>query len=121
MVREIDFGTLAAGIGGGTITVTPDGALLCTGWLNCLGGQSAGAFTITGAKDELVSIVVLPTILDDGDGHRLSARLTPSERVMVLRPGNAKNAFTMGGTLVAVGILVEGRYSGAFDVIVEYQ
>lgn len=121
MVREIDFGTLAAGIGGGTITVTPSGALLCLGWLRCLGGQSAGTFTITGAKDELVSIVVLPTTLDDGAGHRLSVRLTPSDRMMVLRPGNAKNPFTMGGTLVAAGVLVEGRYSGTFDVIVEYQ
>ncbi|TPG56489.1 DUF4402 domain-containing protein [Sphingomonas glacialis] len=121
MLREIDFGTLALGGNGGQITVSPNGALSCSGGLQCLGGQSAGAFAITGAKDEIVSIIVSPAMLDDGKGHRLRAVFTPSDRTMVLRPGNAKNPFTMGGTLTASGALVEGSYSGTFDVIVEYQ
>lgn len=121
LVREISFGTIAIGSGSGEVTVTTDGALRCTGGLQCLGGQTAGAFVITGAKDEMVSIMVTPSRLDDGKGHQLTATFTPSTRTLVLRPGNAKNPFTVGGTLSAPAGLVEGSYSGTFDVIVDYQ
>nr|WP_281127291.1 DUF4402 domain-containing protein [Sphingomonas sp. AR_OL41] len=121
MIREIGFGTVALGSDGGKVTVTPSGALSCTGGLRCLGGQSAGAFTITGARDEIVSITVSPARLIDGSGHSLDAVFVPSDSTMVLRPGNEKNPFTVGGTLTASKAPVEGNYSGTVDVIVDYQ
>ena len=121
LVREISFGTIATGSGSGEVIVTTDGALRCTGGLQCLGGQAAGSFVITGTKDEIVSIMVTPSRLDDGNGHQLTATFTPSARTLVLLPGNARNPFTVGGTLSAPAGLAEGSYIGTFDVIVDYQ
>lgn len=121
LVREISFGTIALGSGGGEVTVTTDGVLKCTGGVQCLGGQTAGAFVITGAKDEMVAILVASSRLDDGRGHQLTASFTPSARTLVLRSGSATNSFTVGGTLYAPAGLTEGSYSGTFDVIVDYQ
>ncbi len=121
LVRDISFGTIALGSQGGQVTVGSNDSLTCSGGLRCLGGQNAGVFTITGAKDELVSICIPPTTLSDGKGHNLAASFTSSNTTMVLRPGNAKNRFTVGGTLTTGNGLVEGSYSGTFDVIVDYE
>ncbi len=117
--RPLRFGSIAAGTAAGTVTVSPSGSLSCVG-VRCLGGASAAMFTITGAKDYLVAITVSPALLSNGGGATLSAELTPSDRTLVLRPGNNKNPFTVGGTLRIAARQAEGNYAGTYLVTVDY-
>ncbi|MBX9797101.1 MAG: DUF4402 domain-containing protein [Sphingomonas sp.] len=115
----LSFGKIAAGTLAGTVTVSPDGAQSCTG-VRCLGGARAAQFTITGAKDYLVAITLSPATLSNGQGATMPASFVASSATMVLRPGNNKNPFTVGGTLRIAARQPEGSYAGTYMVTVDY-
>lgn len=117
---DISFGMIAAGPTGGTIEVTPSGIARCTAGLQCLGGERAGLFYVTGPKDYMVGILLTPARLTNGRGNILSARLKASQASMVLDPGKRKNQFSVGGTLTLAATQPEGAYAGSYEVMVEY-
>lgn len=118
--RDLSFGLVAGGDTAGTATVTPTGATSCSGGVRCLGDASPALFYLTGPKDEMVGIAVSPALLRNGRGVSLSAALTPSDAVLVLRPGKRKNSFTVGGTLSLPARVPAGNYVGSYSLIVEY-
>lgn len=119
-IRSISFGVIAASSASGTATLSPSGSLTCMG-IRCLGGASPGLFAITGAKDYVVAILLSPARLRTARGATLDVQLKPSQNIMVLRPGNAKNAFSVGGALTVSSNQAEGSYEGSYLVSVEYQ
>lgn len=117
---DISFGMVAASATGGTIELTPSGVARCTAGLQCLGGERAGLFYVTGPKDYMVGIVLAPAQLTNGRGNSLLALPKASQSTMVLDPGKRKNQFSVGGTLTLSAAQPEGAYTGSYEVMVEY-
>lgn len=117
---DISFGMVAATPSGGTITLTPSGTIICTAGLQCLGGQRAGLFYVTGPKDYMVGILLTPAHLINGRGDAMTATPKASQSTMVLNPGKRKNQFSVGGTLTLSPAQAEGAYQGSYEVMVEY-
>jgi len=117
---DLAFGAATAANGPGSIVVTPQGTQSCLGAIDCLGGQRPGLFYVTGRKDEMV-VILLSDLVLSSNGERMTARLVPSDSILVLRPGNRKNSFTVGGTLEIGARQPAGSYSGTYDVTIEYQ
>lgn len=117
---DLSFGLVAGSDTAGTATVTPAGATSCAGGIRCLGEARPALFYLTGPKDAMVGIAVSPALLSNGKGASLSAALTPSDAVLILRPGKRKNSFTVGGTLGLPARVPAGNYAGSYSLIVEY-
>lgn len=117
---DISFGMIAATPSGGTILLKPSGTLRCAAGLQCLGGERAGLFYVTGPKDYMVGIMLTPARLKNGRGDAIMAVPQASQASMVLNPGKRKNQFSVGGSLTLSPAQPEGAYRGSYDVMVEY-
>jgi hypothetical protein len=117
---DLSFGMVAATPSGGTITLTPSGVIRCSAGLQCLGGERAGLFYVTGPKDYMVGIMLTPARLVNGRGDAMTAAPKASQSTIVLDPGKRKNQFSVGGTLTLSAAQREGAYQGSYEVMVEY-
>ena len=117
---DISFGTIAASAAGGTIELMPSGTVRCSAGLQCLGGERAGLFYVTGPKDYMVGIMLAPAQLTNGRGESMTALPKASQSTMVLDPGKRKNKFSVGGKLTLSAAQPEGAYTGSYEVMVEY-
>ena len=120
---DLDFGTVVVGTAAGTVGVASDGTLACDAALTCTGSTSAAAFTISGSKNEFVTITGDNSVTlknADDSTKTMTASLTRSAGSLKLSTTGG-GTFAVGGTLSVGASQTDGLYSGAFNVTVNYQ
>lgn len=119
---DLNFGTIAIGTGGGTVTMGFTSNRTCGTGLVCSGVVTSGAFNIQGAGNQNVGInsdssVTLTRV---SGTETMSASLTRSASTATLTALGA-GSFQVGGVLTVGGTQVAGAYTGTFNVTVNYQ
>lgn len=125
-VSGLSFGTLAL-TSAGTVTVRPDGSRGQTGGvlvLNQATAPMAAQFSIKGKRNSVYAIT-LPldgtVALSNGAGQTMSLGgfvASPSTGIL---SSNGSGQFSVGATLSMGTSQAKGRYSGTFNVTVNYQ
>ncbi|MFB3150089.1 MAG: DUF4402 domain-containing protein [Alphaproteobacteria bacterium] len=120
---DMDFGTMVpTGIPGGTVTVTPAGAISSVD-VDLFGGfPAAAAFDVTGASGQAYSIT-LPlngTVALTGPGAPMAVdAFTDDAGANPILVGGS-DTFNVGATLNVGATQASGTYSGTFSVTVNY-
>jgi Mat/Ecp fimbriae major subunit len=119
---DLDFGTIAIGTSGGTVTVGNTDNRTCGAGLVCSATVSSAKFDIAGAASQLVGISIDPsvTLNRTGGGATMSASLTTSIPSVTLS-GAGAGSFNAGGVLNVAATQAAGAYTGTFNVTVNYQ
>lgn len=113
----LNFGDIVADAVGGSVVVDTAGAAT-SGTLTLLGGESAAAFTVTGAAGRTFDVSSdLNTTITEAGG----ATMTVDTFSFSCDPCTIGDPLTVGGTLTVGANQTAGAYSGTFDVTVSYQ
>lgn len=123
--QTLGFGKFAAG-SGGSVTISPSGARSATGGVALLSssGGAAAQFTVSGDPNftYAISLPANGTVaLTSGGGQTMplnsfSSSPGPTGQLSVL----GKQTISVGATLNVGSNQATGSYSGAFDVMVDY-
>ena len=109
----MDFGSIAAGVGGGTVVLNTAGSRASvTGDINAIGGApggTAGAFTIQGAALTAYTMGIAGGTLTDAGGLNPMTLGTFTNTAGALT--GAADAFTVGATMTVPGSQPAGAYS----------
>lgn len=121
---QLDMGRVAAGAGGGEVTIDPlTGARRVSGNVVDLGGFAlTGVVTVSGEPGAEVRVFLPPTVdLESGDGRtaRVVGLATDLSAAPRLGP-DGRLQFRFGGRLQVAGTS-GGDYRGRIPVTVEYQ
>ncbi len=119
---DLDFGTIAIGTSGGTVTVGTTDNRTCSAGLVCSLAVTSAKFGIAGAALQAVSISADPSVTLNRfpSGGSMTATLATSISTATLSATGAAN-FAVGGVLTVSGTQAAGDYSGTFAVTVNYQ
>ena len=119
---DLDFGTIAIGTGGGTVTVGNTNNRTCGSGLVCSGTVTSAGFNIAGAASQNVGISgdSSVTLTRVSGTETMTASLTRSAASATLS-GTGTASFAVGGVLTVGGTQVAGAYTGSFNVTVNYQ
>lgn len=115
---DLEFGVIANGTSGGTVTVSTAGARTCGAGLVCSGAVTAAGFGVVGVTAQTVGISVPANVTLNGGGSSMTATLSASDATIVL---DGTDAFTVGGVLTVGAAQASGAYTGTFTVTVNYQ
>lgn len=120
---DLDFGTVVVSTTAGSVGIATDGTLSCDAALTCSGSTSAAGFSISGSKNEMVTIsgdnsVTLRNAADNT--KTMIASLSRSAGSLKLNATGGGN-FAVGGTLSVAASQTDGLYQGSFNVSVDYQ
>jgi hypothetical protein len=126
-VRDLDLGTIV--LSGtapytDTVGITRAGVFSCgaPADLTCSGTTKSARYTMTGTRDQRVTITVSPTInLVNGTQASPDLVMTVDAPATALLDGTGVGAFNMGGSISVSDTTVDGVYVGTFDVSADYQ
>lgn len=117
--EPLDFGRVLPSTTGGTMTLSPDGALNCTGGMICAARGQAARFRIAGS-DDVVAIGLSESVALTGPaGESVELRPLPSAREVTLRGGAGE--VSIGGTLTIAANQAPGAYTGRYVLDLQYQ
>jgi hypothetical protein len=116
----LDFGSIAESGAGGTVTLTPAGALTCGTGLVCGGTIETPNFDIDGEAGATVNISLTATNISLTSGaNTMGVALTSSSVTQVL-DGSGVGTFDVGGVLTVGANQAVGTYTGSLEVNVVY-
>lgn len=117
----LDFGSFAAGPGGGTVTARGDSTTPSGDVTEVVDGHSA-IFEVTGIENASYRIDVDPraTLTRNGGGASMVADLFVEDGTTQIINNVGNDQFRVGGVLQVGGAQPVGRYSGTFNVSVNY-
>lgn len=117
---ELAFGRFAPG-SGGAIVVRPDGSRSATGGVILLpSSASAAGFTVDSTRQVIITLPANGSFsLTSGTASMAVTGFTSNRPSGVLDPG--KQTLSVGATLQVAPNQRGGAYSGAFQIILEYQ
>ena len=116
----LDFGVVAAGAAGGTVTMpTGSDVRTCSVGLTCVGAAQRGAFAVTGASTYTIAITVAASTTLIGAGTPMVLALNPGAASVVAT--GLPQTFFVGGTLTVGVAQTAGTYVGTYNVSADYQ
>lgn len=124
-VRDLDLGTIV--LSGtapytDTIGITRAGAFTCGANTTCSGTTKTARYTMTGTRDQRVTVTVSPTIaLVNQTQTSGDLTLTVDAPATSLLDATGNGAFNLGGSIQVSDTTVDGVYTGTFDVTADYQ
>jgi len=117
--EPLDFGRVLPSATGGVLTLSPDGALSCTGGMICASRGQAARFRLSGS-DDVVAIGISESVALAGPGgESVALRPLVSAREVTLRGGTGD--LSIGGTLTIAGNQAPGAYTGRYVLDLQYQ
>jgi len=117
---SLDFGVIAEGGTGGTLTLTPDGIDTCGSGLVCAGPFETPLFTLDGEANAVVNLSLTDSTIDLVSGANtmpVSLVLSHASRTL---DGSGTNTFEVGGTLTVAANQPVGVYTETFEVVAVY-
>ncbi len=124
-VNGLGFGSVVPGQADGTVTVSPDGSRTCGGAVTCIPQDVSMAARFDVSGDSLSSYnITLPASasITDSSGHSMTIdSFADSENGSGTLDVNGNGSFQVGATLHISPSQSADSYSGAFEVLVEYQ
>ena len=117
---DLNFGNVVASASAATVAVGEDGTRTCGTGLNCYGTTTAGAFNVTGAAGETVSVGIdTPSIQLSNGTQSMAVALTTATSSLTLAGGTG--SFRVAGSLSVGANQAAGTYTGQYNVSVNYQ
>ncbi|MBX9816197.1 MAG: DUF4402 domain-containing protein [Sphingomonas sp.] len=117
---DLNFGNVVPSASAATVSVGEDGTRNCGAGLNCYGTTTAGAFNVTGAAGETVSVGIdTPTIQLSNGSQSMSVALSTATSALTLAGGTG--SFRVAGALSVGANQAAGTYTGQYNVSVNYQ
>jgi len=122
-LQDLDFGSIGVGVGGGSMRVRPDGAVVTTGDLVMQGGDASPAEFQVAGYGSLTYNVSMPSQIDvsDNGGNTMTVNRFAASNGGTGRLVGGVDTFTVGATLRVNPAQPPGEYEGTFDVTVAYQ
>jgi hypothetical protein len=118
--NTLDFGSIAESGAGGTVTLTPAGALTCGAGLVCSGTTETPNFDIDGEANATVNISLTSANITLTSGlNTMGVALSSSSASQVL-DGSGVGTFDVGGILTVGANQAVGTYTGSLEVNVAY-
>lgn len=124
----LNFGKIIIGIGGGSVTILPNGERISTGNIIILDDKfTAGNFLLSGIPESIVTIQ-LPTIPQkiynsNGTSEISIDKFTSNSPVggQIMRQYDGKSEINVGATLYISNVDNQiGYYSGSYEVVFTY-
>lgn len=116
----LSFGDIVGGTGG-TVIITPAGALDGASTLTSTGALSAGSFDITGSGNKTFSIAIAKvTDLVNGTDDLVISAFTNSEGGATGTLSSGALTLTVGATITLDGSEPANTYTGTYTVDVDY-
>ncbi|MBL0925743.1 MAG: DUF4402 domain-containing protein [Sphingomonadaceae bacterium] len=117
----LDFGVVAPGAAGGTVTLpTTSNTRTCAPTVTCVGTAQRGGLRVRGANGYNVAISVAGSTSLTGAGAPMNLSLTTDAPATLAANGNWQ-AFNVGGTLTIGANQTAGTYLGTYAVSADYQ
>ncbi len=121
----LGFGSVVAARDSGTVTIHHNSSRTCSGGITCIpqDAGSAARFNVSGDAMSNYTIT-LPTSakLSNSGGHSMTVdNFVDSKNGSGTLDGKGNGSFTVGAALHLSSGQARGNYSGAFEVLVEYQ
>ena len=117
---SLDFGVIAEGGTGGTLSLTPAGVDTCGAGLVCAGPFETPLFTLDGEANAVVNLSITDSTIDLVSGaNTMPVSLTLSAASATL-DGSGTNTFEVGGTLTVGANQAVGVYTETFEVVAVY-
>lgn len=118
--NTLDFGSIAESGSGGTVTLTPAGALTCGSGLVCSGAVETPNFGIDGEANAAVNISLTSSNITLTSGaNTMPVALSTSAATLTLN-GTGTGTFDVGGALTVAANQPVGTYTGSLEVNVVY-
>ena len=115
---SLDFGLIAEGGSGGSLTLDPDGTDNCGAGLVCNGPFETPLFTLDGEANAVVNLSITDTTIDLTDGtNTMAVALTLGSNSETL-DGTGTATFEVGGTLTVAADQPVGVYNDQGDFVV---
>jgi hypothetical protein len=119
--QQMDYGTIGAASAGGTVTISPTGAITVPGGYTASGVAAPGKFRITGKKDCAVLLGLFDGSLSGpGTAMTLHNFTTNAGGAPTLDHSTGALNFNVGADLVVNANQAGGSYSGTYFVVVIY-
>lgn len=115
----LDFGRVLPSATAGTMTLSPDGDLRCSGGVVCDPRGNPARFRVTGS-DDLISIGVSDRVSLAGPAGE-TVDLQPLLSTPQLRLSGGAGELRVGGTLAIAANQPPGRYAGRYFLDLQYQ
>lgn len=115
----LDFGRVLPSATAGTMTLSPDGEMRCSGGVICDARGNPGRFRVTGS-DDLISIDVTERVALIGPTGE-TVELQPLLSTPQLRLSGGEGELRVGGTLAIAANQPPGRYAGRYVLDLQYQ
>jgi Mat/Ecp fimbriae major subunit len=117
----LDFGVVAPGAAGGTVTLPANSdTRACGTGITCVGAAQRGGLRVRGSNGYNVAIIVAPSTTLTGGGAPMGLSLTTDAPAVLAANGNWQ-AFNVGGTLTIGANQTAGTYTGTYAVTADYQ
>ncbi|MBX9813547.1 MAG: DUF4402 domain-containing protein [Sphingomonas sp.] len=117
--EPLDFGRVLPSARGGTMTLSPDGSLRCTGGMICAARGNPALFRLTGS-DDVVAIEVSESVTLAGPAGE-TVELRPLLSARELRLSDGVGQVSVGGSLAIAANQAPGRYVGRYTLDLHYQ
>ena len=121
--QDLDFGTIvpSAGAGTQTITVQPDGTVICPAAITCIGPAVPATFNIRGSNRRNVLISTSGSDLTNAlSGDTIAFTPIAPSSLTLPNSGNKGMDFFIGGS-IAVPDDAAGDYEGIIEVTADYE
>jgi hypothetical protein len=119
--QPMNYGTIAAASGGGTVTISTAGIVSAPGGFALSGAKAAGKFHVTGSNNCGVSIsFVAGSLTGPGTAMQIGNFTTDAGATPTLHPPAGQLDFDVGADLVVNPNQVGGTYNGTYTVTVIY-
>ena len=114
----LDFGIIASGAVGGTVTLPAATGTINCGGLVCVGTATRGRFTVNATAGQNIAVTLPSTVTLTSGGNSMVVSLSP---VPIIAMTTASQQFFIGGSLVVSAGQPAGAYSATYPVTAEYQ
>ena len=125
--QALGFGKFAAG-SGGSVTITPAGSRSATGTVVLLssGPGSAASFSLTGTPNFLAFSITLPAngtvaLTRAGGGTMALTQFTSTPSGTGALNASGQQTINVGATLTVGSGAAQGRYTGTFEIFLNYE
>lgn len=119
---SLNFGTIVMNSvsSNQSVNLASDGTLTCGAQLVCAATGTVPTYNVAGTQGQTVSIIKNTSILTGSNGGSLTLTPVGASTIVLANSGAPGSNFNIGGSLVIGAATIDGLYTGAVNVQVDY-